>query len=309
MLREFIVEYKDGIVASLQGFLVLHKLDRPESSQTAETKNPAKTAIFKQTVLENRRRKNLEKNALTSAQKEVRKKVTTLQRVFMCAAINIVSVLVVLLLTYLINLLKYSFLSAFIKYFGSLLLLPIFLTVRLLSTLWFADIASSALKYRGLSSSKIPDLSRAASDFIHAIFVELVFLTQALAIIGLDVPFLSSFFGFIYMSLLHSLYSFDYYWMSSGISMNTRLAMIERRWPFHLGFGTLLTAATSVSENFVINGCIFGALFPFFIVSSFLTDIPDSKRTSDAVPPVHFYYLAQTLTNKISVAIFSRHIC
>uniref|UniRef100_A0A915EG96 Etoposide-induced protein 2.4 n=1 Tax=Ditylenchus dipsaci TaxID=166011 RepID=A0A915EG96_9BILA len=240
------------------------------------------------------------------AQKEIHKKVSTIQRVFCCAAINILSVFFVLALTSLIDLLKYSFLSAFLKYFGSLLLLP-FLDCSFSQHPWFADIASSALKYRGISSSKIPDFSRAASDFIHAIFVELVFLVQALAIIGLEVPVLSKFFGFIYMSLLHSLYSFDYIWMSSGISMNTRLAMVERSWPFHLGFGTLLTLATSMSTNFVINGCIFGALFPFFIVSSCVCSGADKRGVTDqVVPPIHFYYIASTITNKISMAIFGR---
>jgi len=33
MFREFLVEYKDGLLASVQGFLVLHKLDGIEKEQ------------------------------------------------------------------------------------------------------------------------------------------------------------------------------------------------------------------------------------------------------------------------------------
>jgi len=299
------------LVASVQGFLVLHKLDRLDVNQVSESRSSSKGLLSKQTVLEHRRRKNWEQRSIVVKEKEVRRKVSTLQRVFRCVLANIASVMLVLCLTYLMDLLKYSLLSAFIKYFGSLLLLPIILTVRLLSILWFADIAGAALKYRGMSGSKIPDFSRAASDFIHAIFVELVFLAQAMIIAGLEVPVLSAFFGFIYMALLHSLYSFDYIWMYGAHSLNTRLAMVERRWPYHLGFGTLLTLSTSLSSNFVINGCVFGALFPFFIVSSFLVDSAamEARATGEEeVPPIHFYYVAQTLTNKISVAVFGR-IC
>lgn len=137
---------------------------------------------------------------------------------------------------------------------------------------------------------------------MHAIIVELLFLAQAMAIIALDVPLLSSAGGFVYMSLLHSLYSFEYLWMSRGIPMSTRLAMVERRWPFHLGFGTLLTLSTLYSDSFIVNGCIFGALFPFFIVSSYLTSASD--RPASDVPQIHFFYIAQNLTNKLSIALF-----
>ena len=164
----------------------------------------------------------------------------------------------------------------------------------------------------------ISDFSRAAADFVHAIIVELLFLAQAMAIIALEVPVLSTVGGFVYMSLLHSLYSFEYMWMSRGVPMSARLALgrnrrfpmtilrssilVERRWPFHLGFGTLLTLSTMYSDSFIINGCIFGALFPLLIVSSYLAS--GFERPPTDVPQIHFFYIAQNLTNKLSVALF-----
>jgi hypothetical protein len=109
--------------------------------------------------------------------------------------------------------------------------------------------------------------------------------------------------GFIYMSLLYSLYSFEYMWMSSGIPMSSRIAKVERRWPFHVGFGTILTLSTSYSDDFMINGCIFGALFPFFIVSSYLATMRDASQSE--VPAVPFFYVAQVITNKFSLALVS----
>lgn len=83
--------------------------------------------------------------------------------------------------------------------------------------------------------------------------------------------------------------------------MNSRLLHIERHWPYHLGFGSLLTLLTSLSESFLFNSCVFGALFPFFIISSFLveSDYPDSK-----VGQIAFFHPALTITNKISLTFF-----
>jgi hypothetical protein len=58
--------------------------------------------------------------------------------------------------------------------------------------LWFADVAGAAQKYRGQTGQQIPDFSRAASDFVHAIFVELVFLLQALFFYSVEIPLLST---------------------------------------------------------------------------------------------------------------------
>lgn len=201
-----------------------------------------------------------------------------------------------------------NFFSSYLKFIGSILfVVPTFIVLRCLSTLWFADVANAALRYRGLSSNKLPLFSRAASDFLHAIIVELVFLGQVMAIYSINITIISPLFGFVCMCLLNSLYSFDYIWMARGFSMTNRLLFIERRWPYHLGFGSLLTVVTSFSSSFVINGLIFGALFPFFIVSSFLAN--STKATSDHIvdiPPMPFYSFALFLTNKISITIFGR---
>ncbi|KAL3083178.1 hypothetical protein niasHS_010980 [Heterodera schachtii] len=288
MIRATIAEYFNGLISSVQGVIVLHKIDNPPRNnvKAVQQKRLHQNAVnVHQTVLENRRQREHDKKFGKTVQNEVVDRNSTLKRVFRCIFVNIASVLLVLALTLFIDLIGPSFFSKFIKYLGSLLLVPIFGTVRLLSILWFADVASAALKYRGQFGQKITDLSHAASDFVHAIFLELIFLLQAMFIISIEVPILSNCLGFVYMSLLHSLYSFDYIWMSNGVTLNSRLALIERRWPFHLGFGTILTLATSFSDNFFINGCIFGALFPFFIISSCLTD---TNRSTDLSLKMNF---------------------
>lgn len=313
MLRAISAEYLNGVFSSMQGFIVLYKIDNPVTNniRTEQRQRLRKAEIaHHQTVLENRRQREQDKRFSKSVQNEETNKISTPKRVLRCIGVNIASVLLVLLLKSIIDLIGPSSLSTFITYFASLLFIPIFIIVRLLSILWFADVAGAAQRYRGQFGQKMSDFSRVASDFVHAIFVELVFLLQAFVIYYLDIPLLSTCLGFVYMSLLNSLYSFDYIWMSKGILLNSRLALIERNWAFHLGFGTILTLATSYSSNFFINGCIFGALFPFFIVSGCLNDVDRTSANGhlDKIPPIHFYWIAQNITNKISIAIFGQ-IC
>lgn len=44
MIRDFIVEFKDGFWNSFQGFLVLHKLDKPPQNVVAATQPRASSA-------------------------------------------------------------------------------------------------------------------------------------------------------------------------------------------------------------------------------------------------------------------------
>lgn len=63
------------------------------------------------------------------------------------------------------------------------------------STLWFADVAGAAVKYRRING-KTPDISRAASDFVHACLMELVFLVQAMFLYYIAIPIVSTVLGF-----------------------------------------------------------------------------------------------------------------
>ncbi|CAD5222875.1 unnamed protein product [Bursaphelenchus okinawaensis] len=316
MISDFLREYKDGVIASLDGFLVLYKLDQDNTKpvdvvQRASSAEPNP----RMTILERRRLK--EKERTTDRRKSttppaiVRKKTPAYYRVLQCVFLNVISIFFVQLMVWVTETLfpdKYGWLNTVFATFRLALVLPIFIIIRILSTLWFADVANAAFRYRGRTITTRSNVeimfSKTASDFVHAIVVELVFLLQAMVVMALSVPVLSQVGGFILMSLLHSLYSFEYVWMSSGVSMNTRLILVERRWPFHLGFGTLLTILTMLSDNFMINSCVFGAVFPFFIVSSFLTSIPENKDSE--ITPVHFFHISQVITNKLSATVFGR---
>lgn len=81
MLRDFLTDYKDGLVSSLQGFLVLHKLNQPSPSQTPLAPSPQKEKS-KMTVLERRRAEVRASNSETSTSNGIRRKPSALKRVF-----------------------------------------------------------------------------------------------------------------------------------------------------------------------------------------------------------------------------------
>uniref|UniRef100_A0A915LI94 Uncharacterized protein n=1 Tax=Meloidogyne javanica TaxID=6303 RepID=A0A915LI94_MELJA len=163
ILLSICAEYFRGLFCSLQGFLVLHKIDNPPVSSIVSLKTRCNLG------LEERRQQELEKRSSKPPQTEQINKVSTPKRI-----------------------------------------------IRIL---WFADVAGAALRFRGQTGQKIPDYARAASDFVHAIIVELVFLFQAMLFFNINLPIISSSLGFVYMALLNSLYSFDYIWMSNGVNL------------------------------------------------------------------------------------------
>lgn len=151
--------------------------------------------------------------------------------------------------------------------FGMMWVLPIFLLSKIVSSLWFADIANEAYKVRKGKPNLIPSISKLVADFLFNLVVQALFLIQSMLVNLLPIPYIGGFLCFIHLCLLYSLYSFEYKWFNMGWELHRRLNYIEINWPYFLGFGVPLTVLTNMSSSTIVSSCIFSIFFPLFILS------------------------------------------
>ncbi|XP_025195682.1 etoposide-induced protein 2.4 [Melanaphis sacchari] len=152
--------------------------------------------------------------------------------------------------------------------FGAVWVLPIFLLSKIINSLWFQDIADIAYKQKKGDPQQLTRISKVIADFSFSIVVQFLFLIQSYLVSMVPSTILSNILSILHLSLLYSLYSFEYKWCNMGMELNSRLSIIENCWPYFLGFGLPLAVVTSWPESYIISGCLFSILFPVFIISA-----------------------------------------
>lgn len=101
---------------------------------------------------------------------------------------------------------------------------------------------------------------RVASDEIYRGFLFLSYLTLAMTVYVLPIPF-GSLLSFVMFCWIYAYYSFEYFylangryiWINRGWNFEQRIAYFESHWAYFLGFGTALnvTARTSQHHHYV----------------------------------------------------------
>lgn len=152
------------------------------------------------------------------------------QRLFECCCFNIgvfASSIVIfnwLLLPYMYELIKFifghegrvvriwSWLNPILNYtFGTFWVLPLFVLSRFVNAFWFQDIAECT--FRGKSQS-VRSVSFFIADTLFSLIIQALFLIQAVMVGKL--LYIGQFAGIFHLSLLYSLYSFEYKWFNHG---------------------------------------------------------------------------------------------
>lgn len=179
--------------------------------------------------------------------------------------------------------------------FHSFWVAPLFLLSKIVNSLWFQDIADSAYKFRKGRPQLIPSISKLIADTLISLLIQVLFLLQSTVIkyLPIPVPFACSILYIVHMSLLCSLYAFEYKWFNMGWELHKRLTYIENNWPFFIGFGLPLAIISELPNSLVISGCVFSVLFPLFILSA----NEATPKVSVCETPLKLFSLVVAITN------------
>uniref|UniRef100_A0A182NUC4 Etoposide-induced protein 2.4 n=1 Tax=Anopheles dirus TaxID=7168 RepID=A0A182NUC4_9DIPT len=181
--------------------------------------------------------------------------------------------------------------------FNSFWVAPLFLLSKIVNSLWFQDIADSAYKFRKGRPQLIPSISKLIADTLISLLIQILFLLQSTLVkyLPVPVPFACTAIYMVHMSLLCSLYTFEYKWFNMGWELHKRLTYIEQNWPYFLGFGLPLAVLSELPNSIVISGCVFSVLFPLFIISA----NEATPKVDVCETPLKLFSIVVALTNAL----------
>lgn len=162
--------------------------------------------------------------------------------------------------------------------FSALWVVPLVLTSKIVTALWFMEAADSVYQATG-RKKKAPGsrIAEGIADLIFSLIIYVVFMIQASLVKALPLEGVNTALYFLHLSLLHAWTAFEYKWYPMGIEIRARLATVETRWGYFLGFGFPLACTTLIDP--ITSGCLFAILFPMSILAAHMAASPDQPTS------------------------------